>query len=117
MKPYPQTLSSGEETFALHCQAYKLSPQREFEFFPGRKWRFDFAFPEQKLAIEVEGGTSFGNSRHGRGAGFEKDAEKYNRAARMGWVVLRYSTRMVVEGSAIDEVLAVIGEGKAKLCG
>jgi hypothetical protein len=57
----------------------------------------------------VEGGTSFGKSRHSKGEGFEKDAAKYNRAAREGWVVLRYSTRMVTDGSAIDEVLEVLG--------
>jgi very-short-patch-repair endonuclease len=109
MKPYPQPLSVGEETFALHCQAYKLSPTREYRFCD-RQWRFDFAFPERKIAVEVEGGTSFGKSRHSRGAGFERDAEKYNRAAREGWVVLRYTTGMVVAGTAIDEVLEVLND-------
>lgn len=112
MKPYPQPASVGEETFMLHCHAYRLEPTREHQFCD-RKWRFDFAWPAQKIAVEVEGGTSFGRSRHSKGAGFERDAEKYNRAAREGWVVLRYSTRMVVEGAAIDEVLEVLGEQKA----
>jgi hypothetical protein len=106
----PQALSVGEETFLLHCRAFGLpEPLREVEFYPGRKWRFDFAWPDKKLAVEVEGGTSFGRSRHSKGDGFEKDAAKYNRAAREGWVVLRYSTRMVTDGSAIDEVLEVLG--------
>lgn len=106
----PQGLSIGEETFALHCQAYGLSPEREFLFFAQRKWRFDFAWPDKKLALEVEGGTSFGKSRHSRGKGFESDAAKYNRAAREGWIVLRYSTRMVTSGEAIDEVITVLQE-------
>lgn len=106
----PQGLSVGEETFAQHCQAYGLKPEREFLFLRDRKWRFDFAWPSRKLALEVEGGTSFGRSRHSKGKGFESDAAKYNRAAREGWIVLRYSTRMVTSGEAIDEVLEVLGE-------
>lgn len=110
MRKIPQPLSTGEETFALQCQAYRLSPVREFEFVADRKWRFDFAWPDLELAVEVEGGTSFGRSRHSKGAGMEGDMDKYNRAAREGWVVLRYSTKMVVEGKAIDEVIAAISE-------
>ena len=105
----PKSLSVGEEAFAQHCQAYRLSPVREHQFC-ARKWRFDFAWPERKLAVEVEGGTRSGKSRHSRGDGFEKDAAKYNRAARDGWTVLRYSTRMVTDGTAINEVLEVLSD-------
>lgn len=111
MAKIPQALSIGEETFLLHCRAFGLpEPLREVEFYPGRKWRFDFAWPDKKLAVEVEGGTNFGRSRHSKGAGFERDAAKYNRASRMGWIVLRYSTRMVTSGEAIDEVVLVLQE-------
>lgn len=60
----------------------------EHAFFCGRKWRFDFVFPPHKLALEVEGGA-WTNGRHTRGSGFIKDMEKYNRAAVMGWRILR----------------------------
>lgn len=104
----PQPLSAGEECFALHCRANKLCPVREYQFCPDRKYRFDFAWPDRKLAVEVEGGTRFGRSRHSKGDGFERDAAKYNRAARDGWMVLRYSTRMVVSGLAIGDVLDIM---------
>lgn len=110
MSKIPQPASIGEETLLLHCQAYGLSPEREYRFTSDRKWRFDFAWPDIKIAVEVEGGTSFGLSRHSKGRGFELDAAKYNRAARDGWIVLRYSTRMVVSGEAINEVLETISE-------
>lgn len=103
----PKSLSPGEEAFLLHCNAYGLSPVREHRFCE-RKWRFDFAWTDKKIAVEVEGGTNFGKSRHSKGEGFERDAAKYNRAAREGWIVLRYSTRMVMDGRAIDEVLEVL---------
>lgn len=97
----------GEETFALHCRVHRLKPEREFRFDVARKWRFDFAFPEKKIGVEIEGGT-WTSGRHNRGLGYEKDLRKYNAAARLGWIVLRYSTRMVTDGSAIDEVLEVL---------
>jgi very-short-patch-repair endonuclease len=101
-------LSKGEEEFALYCRSEHLVPEREYRFHPNRRWRFDFAFPDEMLAVEIEGGIWTGG-RHGRGAGFEKDCEKYNHAAIMGWTVLRYSTQMVMDGTAINDVLEVIG--------
>lgn len=97
-------VSEGEETLALHIRAEKLpEPVREYRFAPDRKWRFDFAWPDEKLAVEVEGGVWSGG-RHTRGAGFLKDAEKYNRAALMGWRVLRFDTAQVRDGTAIAAV-------------
>ena len=96
-------LSSGEEAFALHCRVEKLNPRREFKFHPDRKWRFDFAFPAQMLAIEIEG-----RGRHQSFGGFVKDAEKYNTAVKMGWRVLRYTPQMVMRGDAINDVLEIL---------
>lgn len=73
----------------------------EYQFHPERKWRFDFAWPEMKLAIEVEGGTTFGKSRHSKGIGFDNDAEKYNTASAMGWTLFRFSSTMINSGKAI----------------
>lgn len=63
-------------------------PQREFRFHPTRRWRFDYAWPEHKVALEVEGGV-WTAGRHTRAAGFLKDVEKYNEAELLGWTVLR----------------------------
>jgi len=106
----PKALSPGEEAFALHCRAEKLEPIREFQFHPQRKWRFDFAFPAEKLAVEIEGGLFVGGG-HSRGKGYESNLEKYNQAVLMGWRVLRYSTDMVMRGDAINEVLVALHNG------
>jgi very-short-patch-repair endonuclease len=63
-------------------------PKLEYRFHPDRKWRFDFAWPDEMVALEVEGGV-WSHGRHGRGSGIVKDIEKYNAAAQAGWMVLR----------------------------
>lgn len=63
---------------------------REHRFDPERRWRFDFAWPEHRVAVEVEGGH-WHNGRHTRGSGFQADCIKYSRAVEMGWRVLRYT--------------------------
>lgn len=62
----------------------------EFKFHPTRKWRADFSLPGAMILIEIDGGV-FSGGRHTRGAGFIKDQEKLNAAARLGYRVLRYT--------------------------
>ena len=107
MSKAPKALSPGEEAFALHCRAEKMEVVREFQFDPNRKWRFDFVIAGQTVAVEIEGGT-WNAGRHMRGAGFIKDCEKYNAAAKQGWTVLRYTTEMVLDGTAINDVLEML---------
>lgn len=110
--PFPKELSVGEEEFALHCRVKNLTPEREVKLIPGREWRFDFWFPDHKLAVEIEGATRFGKSRHSMGEGFENDARKYNAAAISGIRVLRFTTKMVKSCEAIDTVIAVLSTKK-----
>lgn len=49
---------------------------------------FDFAFPEQQIALEVEGGV-WTNGGHSRGKGYTEDCMRMNRAVLLGWKVLR----------------------------
>jgi len=73
---------------------------RELQFDAARRWRFDFAWPDARVAVEVEGGT-WSDGRHNRGDGFERDCEKYAEAAIAGWQVLRVTTAMVDDGRAV----------------
>jgi hypothetical protein len=66
-----------------------LPPFREVAFSPSRRWRFDFAWPDVMVALEIEGGVWSGG-RHARGPGFIADCEKYNASAALGWVVQRW---------------------------
>lgn len=67
---------------------FKKKCVKEYKFYPSRKWRFDHAIVEDKIAIETEGGVWTGG-RHTRGKGFINDMEKYNTATAMGWKVFR----------------------------
>jgi very-short-patch-repair endonuclease len=104
----PKAPSEGEETFALHCKLKNLTPLREVRLIPGRKWAVDFYFRERDIAVEIEGGTAYGRSRHSQGTGFENDARKYNALALAGVKVLRFTTAMVKSGEAIDTVLEAL---------
>jgi very-short-patch-repair endonuclease len=76
------------------------APECEVRFHPTRKWRFDFAWEAQSLAVEFEGAV-FAGGRHSRGVGFSGDADKYNAAVLLGWRVLRFTERQVKDGSAV----------------
>lgn len=69
-------------------------PVAEYKFCPDRKWRFDFAFPKLRLAVEIEGGL-FTGGRHSRPLGYIADMEKYNMASELGWTLLRYRPRKI----------------------
>ena len=68
-----------------------LEVVKEHQFHPVRKWRFDYAIVDLKIAIEVDGAVWVGG-RHNRPAGYIADMEKLNTAASMGWLVLRITT-------------------------
>ena len=95
-----------EAEFALHLKAYRLTGfKTEYQFCDERRWRFDFAIPDPDimLAVEIEGGTR-NKSRHTSFDGFHNDCDKYNTAALMGWIVLRFDSKHVNSGVAIRTV-------------
>jgi very-short-patch-repair endonuclease len=75
----------------------------EYRFHPVRMWRFDFAWPENMVAVELEGGL-YTSGRHTSIAGFTEDCEKYNEATLLGWRVLRFTGEQVRDGTALKYV-------------
>ena len=59
-------------------------PVFEHRFHPTRKWRFDIAWPEYKVYLEIDGGIWI-RGGHNRGAQMKKDWEKRNTASGLGW--------------------------------
>lgn len=94
--------SDLEAAFATLWKQFGRSPSqseplREYRFAEviGRRWRFDFAWPAERVAVELEGifqGWDGERTRHQRAAGYAADAEKYNHAVLLGWRVLRFTS-------------------------
>lgn len=89
-------------------------PIAELNFHPERKWRFDLAWPKEKIAFEIEGGIfrrkgavkcrycgHTPTGRHATGKGMLSDMEKYNAATLLGWRLLRVTPQMISNGEAI----------------
>ena len=102
-------MSELENLLLLQIKAVGLpKPVIEHKFHPIRRWRFDIAWPEYMLAVEVEGAT-WANGRHNRGSGFEADCLKYDEAMRLGWNVYRATGDMVKNGRAVETIEILLG--------
>lgn len=74
-----------------------------------KDWRFDVAFPTQKLAVEIEGGA-FNYGRHQRPEGFHEDLMKYEAALKLGWLVYRCDGVMVKTGHALNTIIYLLDD-------
>lgn len=112
------------------------TPIRELLFIPGRRFRLDFAWPESRVGVELEGATlgrpvkchkcgtlararkgdgSLGGQlrvggAHSTGEGVQRDCQKNNLALSQGWAILRFTSKDVKErGKAcVDQVAELI---------
>lgn len=87
--------------FALLKRAKLPRPVPEYVFAKPRKWRLDYAWPAERVALEVEGGV-WTRGRHTRPTGFLRDMEKYNRLACLGWRLLRVTPQHLATLETID---------------
>lgn len=105
-------MSQLEAEFAFQLKVHKVKlPVREHVFHPLRKWRFDFAWPSEMVAVEVEGMPFSRPGRHQTKDGFTKDCEKYNEAAIMGWVVIRVTAEHIDDMRALQWVQQALLRG------
>lgn len=88
-----------------------------------RQWRFDFAWPDAMVAVEIEGGQGMMRpcpkcgerirmgGRHQTASGFVEDCEKYLAAAELGWQVLRFPSAWVKGGTVLEHLRRVLTYG------
>lgn len=96
------------DVFTTICRTdLKVECVKEYKFHPTRRWRFDYAIPEHKIALEVEGGVWTGG-RHTSPKGFLGDIDKYNTATLMGWRVFRTTPDELYKLSTINFIKAAI---------
>lgn len=130
-----------EELFAAQCRSFRLPRFEQQHYFAKcikRRWRFDFAFPDYKLAVEIEGlvvrrvwsaelegggpvtikgyvanvknvqAITVAMGGHATPTGFREDAEKYNTAVMLGWNVIRFLQNDVKPEHAITMTQRVL---------
>ena len=100
----PGNMNNLENAFALWLQqeAHTIAMLgcccREYQFAPPRKWRFDFAWPNRLVAVEIDGLMYDGKGGHQTVKGVLADAEKYEAALLAGWRVYRVPGPWIAEG-------------------
>lgn len=100
--------ADAADRFRDDCIAAGLpAPQREYHFHDTRNFRFDCAWLDDKLAVEIHGGTARGG-RHVTAAGMDTDCNKANLAVLLGWRVLVFTTRMLGSEEKRRNAVAIV---------
>jgi len=118
--------SKYEEKFYAALREYPelfRTVQTEFRFMEGRQFRFDFAWPEVHISVEIEGGSYMirrnpetGKMMVGGRHNTDADREKYNLAAQLNWRVFRFSsTQLKHPSKCVAEVRAAVLAAGRKL--
>lgn len=88
-----------EATLALQIRVEKLPlPVKQFYPFRERRFRCDFAWPDRRVIVEVDG------EAHRIKARFHADIEKHALLVLAGYTVLRVGGREVRSGQAVQWV-------------
>ena len=97
--------SELEQEFEFQLKLFEFPKwEREYMFAKeelGRRWRLDFAWPDYKIGVEIEGGIWTGG-RHVRGKGFTSLCEKTNAGCLLGWSFLHITSKHISDGDAIE---------------
>ena len=90
----------------------------DYRFDADREWTFDRAWPEVKIALEVDGGNRMARINQRTGQPFavgrhtqSADYTKLNAATAQGWRVFRFTPEMIRSGEAfgtMQDVLAPV---------
>lgn len=101
LSPYADLLGDALDT------RFPVRMLREYQPIKDRKFRIDFAFPIEKVAIEFDGYRYHGFSKKG----FRQGLKRQNILVAHGWRVLRYTLTDVRD--RLDEVVNEIGTALA----
>ncbi len=102
--------SDNSLAFIEHCLRNGIDrPNVEYRFHPTRRWRLDYAWPDYRIALEVEGGI-WTAGRHTTGSGFKEDMVKYNELAITGkcWRLLRCEPKDLFSENTLRLLKAVM---------
>lgn len=101
-----------EDALAFQIRAYRLpEPVRQLVYGAelGRKFRADFAWPDYRLLVEVQGGIwRKGGGAHSHPTGIVRDIAKQQTAVLAGWAVFPVITDEVTDGSAVQMIVRAL---------
>jgi len=63
-----------------------------------KRYRLDFAHPDTKVGIEIQGGV-YNRGRHVTGSGYERDCRKYNLAYTSNWTIFLLTAQMAKDAT------------------
>jgi hypothetical protein len=87
----------------------------EFFFLIDREYRFDYAIPVFKIAVEVEGGIwAKGNSGHSSGKGILRDMDKGTLANVSGWTLIRRTPAHLRTNETLELIKKAMINGQVK---
>ena len=102
-------LSDLEDKLEFQLKSAKITGfTREYKFHPKRRWRLDFAWIDQKIGVEVEGGIWLPRSGHNTGVGISRDVEKGNSLTLLGWKLIRVTGKMIKSGEALNIIESIL---------
>lgn len=101
--------------FPAICHGFGLPrPEPEWKFMTTRRFRFDFAWVQQKVALEINGGVYLKRKdgstggRHNTGSGFIRDMDKLNHAQLHGWIVLQFQPADLNKTATLDMIRSAL---------
>lgn len=107
---YSQTNLKGRKIAIRDYKAFFLQqlklrgfpiPEAEVMFAKPRRWRWDFAYTDRKIAIEYQGGIFYSKQGHNSIKGLRRDYEKFTEGSLRGWVIILIDAETVRSGQAV----------------
>jgi Uncharacterized protein conserved in bacteria len=99
-----------EKFFTKWKELYpKIDFEREYKLLENRNFRADFAHPDSKTAIEIQGGIWI-SGRHNRGSGYTKDCKRTLALIAQGWTVI-YLVESMFTQDTFEKIKGIIDGG------
>lgn len=89
--------TDAEQAFYYHWLHILHGPPLEHDgqYIATRRWRYDYALPQVRFAVEIDGGVVQGKG-HATLSRFEADCEKLNLLINVhGWQIWRWTPQMI----------------------
>jgi very-short-patch-repair endonuclease len=98
----PRPILTLEGRLADQMTEAGLKFERQYKWHPKRKFRADYAFPDKRILVELDGAVHRIKGR------FKSDIRKRQEAILEGWTMLPIGTDQVRDGTAVDVIVRAL---------